>query len=149
MPLDFRFPDFCSYLRQIISPVSRVAIIITQMSQCSQMCQGCPASVTGRGQNYCSRFSVSFPLVILGTFVAGVPVCLLLTRLPTIWVMVKFCLENQLRLLVLIHLAGRCRRFGQKHLRTLSGSILVDFFNLPHYWPIIVHLTLILLAVSP
>lgn len=83
MPLDFRFPDFCSYLRQIISPVSRVAIIITQMSQCSQMCQGCPASVTGRGQNYCSRFSVSFPLVILGTFVAGVPVCLLLTHSPS------------------------------------------------------------------
>lgn len=83
MPLDFRFPDFCSYLRQIISPVSRVAIIITQMSHCSQMCQGCPASVTGRGQNYCSRFSVSFPLVILGTFVAGVPVCLLLTHSPS------------------------------------------------------------------
>ena len=83
MPLDFRFPDFCSYLRQIISPVSRVAIIITQMSHCSQMCQGCPASVTGRGQNYCSRFSVSFPRPILGTFVASVPVCLLLTHSPS------------------------------------------------------------------
>ena len=70
-------------------------------------------------------------------------------RLPTIWVMVKNVLEKQLGLLVMMNWAGRCQRFGQKELRALSGSILVDFFNFPHYWPITVHLTLLLLAVSP
>ena len=73
----------------------------------------------------------------------------LCSRLPTIWVMVKYFLENQLGLLVMMNWAGRCQRFGQKELRALSGSILVDFFNFPHYWPITVHLTLLLLAVSP
>ena len=34
-------------------------------------------------QNYCSRFSVSFPGLFLGTFVASVPVCLLLTHSPS------------------------------------------------------------------
>ena len=63
--------------------------------------------------------------------------------------MVKNVLEKQLGLLVMMNWAGRCQRFGQKELRALSGSILVDFFNFPHYWPITVHLTLLLLAVSP
>ena len=47
-------------------------------------------------------------------------------RNTTIRVIVKFSLVNTPRRLVMIYLTGRCQRFGQRQLLTLSGSIFVN-----------------------
>ena len=57
-----------------------------------------------------------------------VPMCI---RFQTILFIVIFFLENQLRLLAFMYLAGRCQRCAQKQLLTLSGSIFMNSARIP------------------
>ena len=106
----FRFPDFCSYLRQIISPWSARACLhhhytnVTLLPNVPRL----PRFRDKAGQNYCSRFSVSFPDLFWGTFVAIVPVCLLLTPSSSHIKMSKmFYNHSLLKLVHFFYILGR------------------------------------------
>ena len=79
--LDFRFPDFCSYLRQIISPVPCRHHHYTNATLLSNVPRAPRFRV--RSKIIVLAFLFHFPDLFLGAFVAGVPVCLLLTHSPS------------------------------------------------------------------